>query len=631
MSVYHELAKLGARLVLSGSRPAQDATEKRPARPETPESSRGKVPLREDWLKCRPPTGDNAINHLQRRGFKGDNHVGVVPGSLDLLVVDVDDPDHSQALFEAVGPPLLKIPSRHGDDGRFHAYFKKPPTLEGEEPLIVGNQKWAGGELRCDNGFVVLWGGEKTVKAIAEQWPSIAPIRLDAIPSIKSTSRRAGAKIKVEVPDELPDPLDDDALDQLFELFPRLEAAFHHKKEEFRGKKDYTNSGWDGTLSTVAIGNGVANEVVIALLRAHNISQGEDKIGGDGGGYYYRTLRTGHEWIADEQSKELAALAPTPEPENADLGASPMLDKKARARLFREDPKLKDAIEHRLGGQGGTSFEEHDRRIAERAFNAGATPAKVVGTLKWHYDQWEDSPDREDKYYRDLVLTVREAMPVPTKEITNSENPVNDILGVPGFRMIRVLTPGDSSPPEFRFVVDGRAVHAGAPSFLLNQNAFRSSVLAIYKRMAKGFRPKDWPLAVARLVEEADDVKPGHELYPSSHDDMAELKDMLEGYITLSFDKLTDWREVDVEVIRVSFSGNFGRNPEQQKPFYWGEEVHIFLASFQRWLQISREYKVSPTQLASSLRQVGWKPVRPEKQGFKFPRCWRKIRKLEKA
>ena len=241
MTVYHDLFDLGARFVLSGSRPAQEATESRPARPETPESSRGKVPKREDWLKCIPPTGDDAIQHLQSRGFKGDNHIGVVPGSLGLLVVDVDDPDQTQALFEAVGPPLLRIPSRHGDDGRFHAYYKKPPTLEGEEPLSVRNEKWPGGDVRCDNGFVVLWGGEQTVKAIlgifsnsgkpiAEQWASITPIRLDAIPGYKSNSRRAGASIKIEVPDELPDPLDHDTLKQYSNLIPTIGAAFYHDK-----------------------------------------------------------------------------------------------------------------------------------------------------------------------------------------------------------------------------------------------------------------------------------------------------------------------------------------------------------------------------------------------------------------
>ena len=422
-------------------------------------------------------------------------------------------------------------------------------------------------------------------------------------------------------------PLDHDTLAPYFEIYPRLKAAFDHDATHFPNQRDFTDSGWDGTLSAQGVGNGLDDDVIIGLLRSHNQGRSGDK----DAGYYKRTLRSAHEYIAGEKSKELAALAPTPGPEHADLGASPMLDKKSRARLFREDPKLKDAIEHKLGGQGGNTFEDHDRRIAERTFNAGATPEDVVGILKYHYDQHEDSPDRQDSYHRDLVLSVQKSLPVPTSKITNPESSVNDILGVPGFHMVRVMTPGDSSPPEFRFVVDGRAHHAGAPSFLLNQNAFAASVLAIYAKLPNAFKPKDWRLAVARLVEQSEDVGPGHELYPSSHDEMDEMADTLDGYLNLGLEELRDWRAEDVDVIRIAFSNDFTRNPEMQKPFYWGDEKHIFLLGFQRWLQINREYKIGLTQLAASLRQAGWKPVRLEKQKVKFPRAWRKMRKLEKA
>ena len=93
MTVYHNLYQRGARFVLSGSRRAQEATETRKARPETAEKDRGKVPLHGDWLERNPrPTGDDAIAHLQARGFKGDNRIGLVPGSMNLCVTDVDDP-----------------------------------------------------------------------------------------------------------------------------------------------------------------------------------------------------------------------------------------------------------------------------------------------------------------------------------------------------------------------------------------------------------------------------------------------------------------------------------------------------------------------------------------------------------
>ena len=196
-----ELYNRGARFVLAGSKPAQPPSKGHPSGlPETPENQRGKIPLYGGWRTARP-TASKVLEHLRARGFKGDNTVGLIPCSLGLTVIDCDQPEHAADLFKAVGTPILKIPSRHADTGHFHAYYKAPQAGPDEEPIIVENKKWAGGELRGDNGHVVLWQLEKTAAAILsifndesrpimEQWESVQALRIDDIPGIRGKSKR---------------------------------------------------------------------------------------------------------------------------------------------------------------------------------------------------------------------------------------------------------------------------------------------------------------------------------------------------------------------------------------------------------------------------------------------------------
>ena len=586
MKLYHQIVELGARLVLSGSRPAQDATEKRPACPETPEHARGKVPLGEDWLKCRPPTGDAVIAHLQRRGFKGDNRVGFVPGSLGLLVVDVDDPNHAQALFEAVGPPLLRIPSRHGDDGRFHAYYKKPPTLEGEEPLIVGNSKWQGGELRCDNGFVVLWGGERTVKAIlgifdnsgkpiAEQWPSVAPIRLDAIPDMKSTSRRAGATLKFEIPDEVPDPLDDEALDGIFELIPSVKAAFYHDKIAVGVKTDDSMSGWDATLSAQGVVNDLDDELIIGLLRIHNLNHtGNDKTAQ----YYYRTLATARAWVI-EQRAEVVEVG------KATIAAEKLAD------ILREDSQLEAAVNNRSRGLKDRSNSGYARHIAKLAIQRKHGPEVAVALIREHRTR-KAAEEKPPEYYGEFVQAVMDAE-AKSAPIDPSKDDLATRLGIEGFKVERIFDPESATPPRFRL----KGVEVGDIRAISREVSFRDACLTAYKKLPPAFGKELWPSMAEWLAQAAVDVHPDDPRAAGSRDENGETREWVEDY--LSSHDIIDVPDNDLETIGVG--GNDGR-----RPFMHNGTIFIFSDHMAAWLSRSRENKIGARAVATRIKRVGW-------------------------
>lgn len=95
----------------------------------------------------RMPDAESVIAHL----YSG-RHVGIVPGSLGMIAFDVDRGDIANVLplFESVNHTFV----RSGQEGRYHIWAFKP---EG----TVGNAQWAygdaGGDVRSDSGYLILW------------------------------------------------------------------------------------------------------------------------------------------------------------------------------------------------------------------------------------------------------------------------------------------------------------------------------------------------------------------------------------------------------------------------------------------------------------------------------------------
>ncbi len=125
-----------------------------------------KKPIAKKW-ESTPPSNSEVKAHVD--GDRG--LVGVIPGSVDCLVIDVDvdkqgdapPPDEKGvvAVLETHlgGRPFwtLSTPS-----GGLHLWYRVPP--ERAEKEEVGNRKWeAGGyrgDIRCDHGYVILWDKE---------------------------------------------------------------------------------------------------------------------------------------------------------------------------------------------------------------------------------------------------------------------------------------------------------------------------------------------------------------------------------------------------------------------------------------------------------------------------------------
>ena len=131
-----------------------------------------KTPERRAWQR-EPATAQEALAHKAAGGL-----VGLIPGSLDHAVIDIDEGEPAAAIA-ALGEPAFR---NRTPSGGTHLWY---PVARGRSP--VRNGKWkldgAAGDIRGDKGFVVLWAAG-TVAALEDAAMFAAPLdmaRLDAM------------------------------------------------------------------------------------------------------------------------------------------------------------------------------------------------------------------------------------------------------------------------------------------------------------------------------------------------------------------------------------------------------------------------------------------------------------------
>ncbi|MDE0718122.1 MAG: bifunctional DNA primase/polymerase [Rhodospirillaceae bacterium] len=119
---------------------------------------RGKRPIAGFPWKSRGATLEEIAEHLQKHP---DAQIGIVPASVQAVVVDVDDP---ALLHQAprYGPELCRYATPSGGT---HIWQRTAEALP--------NSKWAGGDIRGRHGYVVLWPGPRALAGNA--WVAYRP------------------------------------------------------------------------------------------------------------------------------------------------------------------------------------------------------------------------------------------------------------------------------------------------------------------------------------------------------------------------------------------------------------------------------------------------------------------------
>ncbi|MCY4087674.1 MAG: phage/plasmid primase, P4 family [Actinomycetia bacterium] len=144
-----------------------------------------KHPISKGWQKTRPSFA--AVEaHAGRGGL-----IGVIPGSLGCVVVDVDEGGAAavEALRVLLGDPIATIGTRSGG---FHLWYRAPA---GEH----GNRKWVldappcGGDIRGSNGFVVLWDPVAVVDGLAANFAAARSPSLRVLPKPTTNGRGVAA------------------------------------------------------------------------------------------------------------------------------------------------------------------------------------------------------------------------------------------------------------------------------------------------------------------------------------------------------------------------------------------------------------------------------------------------------
>lgn len=121
------------------------------------------------YVRCRPdkaPAGPWRAPCSRAALEAHGGLVGIVPGSLECAVADVDRGDGCALAAMLAGAGFearAVLPTRR--EGGAHLWFDRPPGLS------IGNGQWRlggdgrpewAGDVRCDRGYVCIWGdGER--------------------------------------------------------------------------------------------------------------------------------------------------------------------------------------------------------------------------------------------------------------------------------------------------------------------------------------------------------------------------------------------------------------------------------------------------------------------------------------
>ena len=160
-----------------------------------------KRPIGTSWQKRRPELAA-VEEHAASGGL-----VGVIPTSLDCVVVDVDEGGTAgvEALRSVLGEPIATVGTRSGG---FHLWY---PAPAGE----IANRKWglpnAAGDIRGSNGFVVLWDPPALVDGLAANCAAASPPSLHALPKPSRNGKRGPGAVRAAKPGARNDTLNHEA------------------------------------------------------------------------------------------------------------------------------------------------------------------------------------------------------------------------------------------------------------------------------------------------------------------------------------------------------------------------------------------------------------------------------------
>ena len=119
-----------------------------------------KCPVKGSQWKDRPLSVDDAIKWAE-----AGHRLGIVPASVKAAVVDIDNGGQASLdlVKQTLGDPVAIIDtlSNTPEKMRVHCVYAH------DQSTRVGNAKWQGGDIRVDEGYVVMWDIPKWIDAIA--------------------------------------------------------------------------------------------------------------------------------------------------------------------------------------------------------------------------------------------------------------------------------------------------------------------------------------------------------------------------------------------------------------------------------------------------------------------------------
>ena len=251
-------------------------------------------------------------------------------------------------------------------------------------------------------------------------------------------------------------------------------------------------------------------------------------------------------------------------------------------------PAIKHSLDHTTKIQD-QSLSGYDLSIASLAIQAGLSEQEIVNLCIYHRRKHNGDLkiDRPDYWQRTLGAAQREK-PMSIAEINELDLPQLGKLGIQ--RILCIRNPEHPDAPQYRIVSEGGILELPSVNHITNQQLFRNACVNQIKKLPTKLPSTAWDEFVRRLIENFEDIIPGHPDHPRGETEAEETREWL------------------IEYCNISYAPNAEEGFQLQQPFIHDDITHFHIHGLKAWLKIKRDIRMSEKEIASRLRDVGWEP-----------------------
>ena len=274
-----------------------------------------------------------------------------------------------------------------------------------------------------------------------------------------------------------------------------------------------------------------------------------------------------------------------------------------RRDILREAFPEVDVVLDEKRTKGDRSPSGYDMSTANYAVQAGFSDQEIVDLCIYRRVRHGHDPKLRLAYWQRTLAAARLDRPATAAEL--NEQDLSELGGLGFERVLEIRDPDHPDAPTYRLLSSRGTLEVPSVANLTRQQLFREACYQQVRKWPPALDAQAWNTFVRRIMEEVEEIAPGHPDHPRSKNEPGETREWVEAYLR-----------------QAAPSPNAEEGDKLGVPFEHEGGVCFPLHGFRQWLKHSRDERVKPQKLASRLRDIDGEQIRI-RSGGAYHRFWR--------